>query len=121
MAYQSFEDLQVWQRSVALASEIVKTFYSKPYRGIHDQIQRSAISIPSNIAEGAERGGAKEFSQFLRYSQGSTGELKTQIIIAQKAEIIESDLAEKWLNESYEIAAMNRGLNRSISEDPSEY
>lgn len=47
--------------------------------------------------------------------------MKTQIIIAQKAEIIESDLAEKWLNESYEIAAMNRGLNRSISEDPSEY
>lgn len=116
MAYHRFEDLKVWQRAVDLAAEIIRELYDQPYRSVHDQIQRSALSIPSNIAEGAERGGIKEFLQFLRYAQGSSGELKTQIIVAQKAGILKEANLEKWLSEAYEIGSMNHGLKVSLGK-----
>ncbi len=120
MAYQSFEDLKVWQRSVDLAAEIIGEFYEKPFRSIHDQIQRSALSIPSNIAEGSERGGIKENKQFLRYAQGSSGELKTQLIVAVRAGIFDQKTLNRWLNETYEIAAMTRGLCVSLDKHQPE-
>jgi four helix bundle protein len=85
----SFEDLEVWQRSCDLAVEVCDAFKSCKDYGLRDQITRSAVSVPSNIAEGAERLSRKEFAQFLGYAKGSAGELRTQIIIASRLGYIE--------------------------------
>ncbi len=74
-----FEDLEVWKRSARLSADIYKTLANLKDYGFKDQITRSGLSIPSNIAEGAERESIKEFINFLSYAKGSAGELKTQI------------------------------------------
>ena len=82
---------------------------------LRDQISRSALSIPSNIAEGAERPGKAEFRQFLGYAKGSAGELRTQIMIAEKLNLIDSVNAKRWIEETREISRMLSGLYRSLS------
>ncbi|TSA33060.1 MAG: four helix bundle protein [Verrucomicrobiaceae bacterium] len=114
MAYRSFEDLEVWQRSCRLSVEIFQAFQSCKYQNLTSQIERSSLSVPSNIAEGAERGGAKEFSQFLKIAKGSSGELRTQLYIAKKLKAIPIDQAARMIKESAEISAMLEGLRKSI-------
>src|SRR6478672_7436693 len=75
MAFRSFEDLEVWQRGCRLAVDIFETFSSCRNFTMQDQIQRAALSIPSNVAEGYERDSNKEFVRFLNISKGSCGEL----------------------------------------------
>ena len=81
---------------------------------LRDQITRSALSIPSNIAEGAERPGKAEFRQFLGYAKGSAGELRTQIMIAEKLNLIDQASAKRWIEETREISRMLFGLYRSL-------
>ena len=116
MAYKSFEDLEVWQRACRLAVEIFEDFRSSDFVNLKNQIERSALSIPSNIAEGAERGGAKEFSQFLKIAKGSCGELRTQLYIAAKLKTLESQKSKSHIAESKEISAMLEGLRKSITK-----
>ena len=116
MAYKSFEDLEVWQRACRLAVEIFEEFRSSDFVNLKNQIERSALSIPSNIAEGAERGGAKEFSQFLKIAKGSCGELRTQLYIATKLKTLESHKSKSLIAESKEISAMLEGLRKSITK-----
>lgn len=84
--YNSFEDLPVWKEAKDLAVLLYKMTsrgkLSKDF-GLKDQIQRSSISISSNIAEGFERGTKQEFIQFLYIARGSCGELRSQIFIAK--------------------------------------
>jgi len=116
MAYQSFEDLEVWQRACRLAVEIFEEFRPCDFINLRNQIERSALSIPSNIAEGAERGGSKEFSQFLKIAKGSCGELRTQLYIAAKLKTLESQKSKSLIAESKEISAMLEGLRKSITK-----
>jgi four helix bundle protein len=116
MAYKSFEDLEVWQRACRLAVEIFEEFRSCDFINLKNQIERSALSIPSNIAEGAERGGVKEFSQFLKIAKGSCGELRTQLYIAAKLKSLESQKSKSLIAESKEISAMIEGLRKSITK-----
>ena len=74
-----FEDLEVWKRSARLSADIYKTLANLKDFGFKDQITRSGLSIPSNIAEGSERETNKERDNFSNYAKGSTGELRTQI------------------------------------------
>jgi four helix bundle protein len=80
-----FEDLEVWQLSMALCTEIYALtntdLFAKDF-GLKDQIRRSAISVPSNISEGFERDSKNQFLYFLAISKGSCGELRTQLTIA---------------------------------------
>ena len=78
MAYQSFEDLEVWQRGCRLAVDIFETFSSCRNFTMQNQVERAALSVPSNVAEGYERNSNKEFIRFLNISKGSCGELRTQ-------------------------------------------
>ncbi len=116
MAYKSFEDLEVWQRACRLAVEIFEEFRSCDFINLKNQIERSALSIPSNIAEGAERGGTKEFSQFLKIAKGSCGELRTQLYIAAKLKALDSHKSKSLIAESKEISAMIEGLRKSITK-----
>jgi four helix bundle protein len=78
--------------------------------GFKDQITRSGLSIPSNIAEGFERTSNKESVNFLSYAKGSCGELRTQIYIGINIEYINKDKGREWLQEANEISAMLNGL-----------
>ncbi len=83
----SYKDLIVWQRAVELVVEIYKLtedFPKEEIYGLTAQMRRSAVSIPSNIAEGRFRGTKKDYSQFLRIAYGSGAELETQIEIAKR-------------------------------------
>ena len=87
-----FRDLIIWQDSIKLVKDIydlVRYFPKDEIFGLTSQIKRSAVSIPSNIAEGKGRQTKKEFVNFLHISLGSLYELKTQLIIAKELKIIE--------------------------------
>lgn len=82
----SFRDLVVWQKSMELAKMIYavgKSLPSEERFGLASQMQRCAVSIPSNIAEGNKRGTAKDYIQFLRIAGGSAAELETQLLLAR--------------------------------------
>ncbi|MBK5279402.1 MAG: four helix bundle protein, partial [Bacteroidia bacterium] len=88
----NYKELKVWQKSVDLAVRIYETtkhFLREEVYGLTSQIRRSAISIPSNIAEGAGRNLKKEFNNFLAISNGSSCELETQLIIANKVDFLD--------------------------------
>lgn len=82
-----FEDLDVWRRAARLSAEIYKGLADLRDFGFRDQITRSGLSVPSNIAEGHERGSNKETAQFFSYAKGSAGELRTQIYIGMASAI----------------------------------
>lgn len=94
MAYQSFENLAVWKRSSKLAVQIYKVLPTCHDYSLKDQMQRAAVSIPSNIAEGAERGSYKEYIHFLHIAKGSAAELRTQLWIACEVDLIEQNIYE---------------------------
>ena len=113
----SFEDLEVWKRSARLCADIYKELVGLKDYGFKDQITRSALSIPSNIAEGIERESAKECTNFLAYAKGSCGELRTQIYIGMDIGYISKEMGRDWTNETREISAMLVGLIRSKRGD----
>ncbi|MBU1110607.1 four helix bundle protein [Patescibacteria group bacterium] len=101
----SYKDLIVWQRSIELVTEIYKltaNFPGSELYGLTSQSRRSAVSIPTNIAEGRYRGTKKDFLQFLRIAYSSGAELETLIIIAKKlpaTETLNFDRADSLLEE----------------------
>jgi four helix bundle protein len=114
MAYQSFEDLQVWQRGCAICVDIFKIFETCNNFTLKDQIGRAALSVPCNIAEVSERGSTRDFAHFLNFSKGSCGELRTQIYIARKLSLLGKDDFERFVRETREISKMLEGLRRSM-------
>lgn len=110
----AFEDLDVWKRSAGLSADIYKILSDLKDYGFKDQITRSGLSIPSNIAEGIERRSDKEKVNFLSYAKGSCGELRTQIYIGMKIGYLSKDKGDKWITETKEISAMLMGLMNSI-------
>jgi four helix bundle protein len=110
MAYQSFEDLEVWQRGCRLSVDIFRAFEECRKYSLRDQIERAGLSI----AEGAERGSVKDFAHFLNFSKGSCGELRTQLYIARKLALLGKTDFEKLISETKEISAMLQGLRKSV-------
>jgi len=99
---RSHEDLFVWQKSISFVTQIYKVTEKYPPHelyGLTNQIRRSAVSIPSNIAEGAGRKNTKEFLQFLYISLGSASELHTQLIISQNLSYLKETQLIIELNE----------------------
>ena len=106
---ENFKQLIVWKRSVHLAIEIyslTSNFPSSEIYGLTSQIRRSAVSISSNIAEGASRKSEKEFARFLRISYGSACELETQLIISRELNYLMDEPMTKITNELNEIQKM---------------
>jgi four helix bundle protein len=111
---KTHEDLDVWQRSIDIVVEVYKIteilVKNKKFELVN-QIRRSAISIPSNIAEGAARSGDKEFIKFLYYSLGSLSELETQLIVSQRLNLFNYN---KIMPELNKIKQMLLGLIRFL-------
>ncbi|MCY1238556.1 four helix bundle protein [compost metagenome] len=111
-----FERLEVWQRARALTVDVYRGFAECRDYSFRDQITRSALSIPSNIAEGMERGSEREKCRFLWIAKGSCGELRTQILIGSDIGYISQPIAHQWLDESTRISRMLSGLISRIAE-----
>ncbi len=114
---RSFEDLIVWQKSVDMCQtiyEVSAQFPSDERFGLVSQIRRSAVSIPSNIAEGYGRGTPAEYSRFLRVARGSLYEVETQLIIAARLGFIPADRFKEIRELTKECGRILAGLLRSI-------
>lgn len=110
---RGYEDLLVWQKAVELSIELYQHTNLLPDTekfGLKSQMQRSAVSIPSNIAEGYERS-SKDFARFLDIALGSAGEVHTQMIIASK---VYNLCNEKILENLFEVRRMIQGLHKKI-------
>jgi four helix bundle protein len=103
---KGFEDLEVWKNAMQLVVVIYAEFKENKDYGFKDQIQRAAVSIPSNIAEGYERQTNKEFIQYLYIAKGSSAELQTQLYIAQKLNYILKEKAVELIDKSKKISSM---------------
>jgi len=108
-----FEDLDVWKRAARLSADIYKQLGELRDFTFKEQITRSGLSIPSNIAEGHERESKKEALTFLSYAKASCGELRTQIYIGMEIGYIDKNIGKAWILETREISAMLVGLLRT--------
>ena len=108
------EDLDVWKRSARLSADLYKELALLKDYGFKDQITRSGLSVPSNIAEGMERQSNKEKCRFLDIAKGSMAEMRTQTYIGMDIGYIKKEIGSMWIKESKEISAMLIGLMRSL-------
>ena len=113
MSYQLFEDLVVWKRSARLSSDVYKELRELKDFEFKDQITRSSLSVPSNIAEGYERKSIKELIHFLSIAKGSCGELRTQIYIGIDIGYIKPEIGQLWIEETRQISMMLSGLMKN--------
>ncbi|MBI3344068.1 MAG: four helix bundle protein [Gammaproteobacteria bacterium] len=111
----AFEKLEVWKRSSRLCAEIYKTLDNCKDWVFKDQITRSALSVPSNIAEGYERSSANEYARFLKIAKGSCGELRTQLYIGIEVGLLDKVSTGRFIQEATEIARMLQVLIQKIS------
>ena len=114
----TFEDLEVWKRGCNLTVDIHVAFADSKDFALRNQMERSSLSIPSNIAEGMERDTTPEFIKFLRYSKGSCGELRTQLYLAEKIrQRLGAPLmpgSKEMIQETRELSKMLQGLINSL-------
>jgi four helix bundle protein len=115
---ESFEDLIVWQKWIALAKQIYQLTDSGPLNrdfGLRDQLQRSAISIPANIAEGFERASHKEYLRFLYIAKGSAGELRSLLQVAYEIGYLDEKPYLVLRADAVEISKFLSNLIKSIA------
>jgi four helix bundle protein len=108
----SFRDLIVWQKAKRLAADVYRlclSFPSDRHRGLTEQMLRSAVSIPSNIAEGDERGTNRDSLRFLQIARGSLAELETQLHIAKDIHLISEADSENIEAKITEVARLLGG------------
>ena len=115
MAKNNFKDLEIWQEGKKLAVDIFRIWEeldSRGHFGLRDQMQRAAVSIPSNIAEGSERKSAIEFIRYLYISKSSAAELRTQLYIFKEL-IVAKNIDVDGLVERTDM--ISRKIQRLIS------
>ncbi|MCX6872626.1 MAG: four helix bundle protein [Verrucomicrobia bacterium] len=113
----SYRDLEVWKKSIDLVEQIYlasKGFPADERFGLTSQIRRAAVSVPSNIAEGAARFGTGEYLQSLSVASGSLAESETQLIVANRLDMLALPTMEQLLARSEEVSKMLGDLRRSL-------
>ncbi len=117
MSISNYRDLKVWQVAMETAEEVYRLVGSFPKGekyGLVVQLQRAAVSVPSNIAEGHARDSTKEFLHHISVSLGSLAELETQMMLAQRLSYVEKDKLQAFLVGVDELGKMLRGLQKSL-------
>ena len=115
----SYKDLVVWQKAIDLSFDIyslTKDFPKEEMYGLVSQIRRSAVSIPSNIAEGQARKYHQQFSRFLSIAQGSLAELETQIIISMRLGYVTGDQKDLF-DTMHSIGKMITRLKQNLTQE----
>ena len=113
-----FERLDVWKEGCRLTVDIYSELQKCRDNGLRDQMQRAAVSIPSNIAEGSERQSEKEFIQFLYIAKGSCAELRTQLYIASKIGAIPAASCTALVTRCKSVSRMLQSLISSMNRKP---
>ena len=114
---KTHRDLKVWNNSINLVTkiyQITNAFPKDELFGIISQMRRAAVSIPSNIAEGAARNSTKEFNNFLSFALGSASELETQLLISNKLKYLNVLDYESLMGELTAIQKMIQGLMKNL-------
>lgn len=115
MKIEKFEDLEIWKLSLKVVESIYKLVSKESFKrdfGIKDQLTRAAVSINSNIAEGFEKNNNNEFVRYLKISKGSTGELKSQLLVCKKINYIDET---EYKNIESNIESLRNQLARFIN------
>jgi len=118
MVFRSHRDLEVWKRAMDLAVEVYRQtarFPTDERYGLKGQMRRAAVSVPSNIAEGAARGTRRDFERFLRMALGSLAELETQWLLAQGLALVPQE-EDGILRRIKQIRVMILGLIRNLRQ-----
>lgn len=114
---RNYRELIVWQKAmdlVELIYQATKQFPKEELYGLTSQVRRSAVSIPSNIAEGQARKSTAEFLNFLSIANGSRAEMETQILLAQRLKYVTNETSQPILNLSEEVSRLLNGLMNSL-------
>ena len=114
---KSFKDLDIWKKGMILVKktyDATKTFPVEEMYGLTSQMRRSAVSVPSNIAEGFRRKGPREFRHFLSIVLGSLAELETQVIIARELGYASDDNGKAIQDLSDELSRMTLSLSHKL-------
>lgn len=118
-SFQKFEEIQAWKLARVLANRIYDVTsqpdFSHDY-GLRYQIQRASISILSNIAEGFERSGDKEFVQFLYVAKGSCGEVRSQLYLAHDRYYVSEEDFEELLKKALQLSRLLAGLIKYLRQ-----
>jgi len=112
-------ELKIWNKAIDLTVNVYKataSFPSDERFGLTSQSRRAAVSIPSNIAEGAGRNSMKEFNNFLGIANGSSYELQTQLVIANKLEMLDINLLNPLLEQIDELQKMTYGFQQMLDK-----
>lgn len=115
---QGFRQLTAWQTAYELALQIyklTKTFPKTETYGLASQMQRAAVSVPANVAEGYERNHKKEYIQFLSIAKGSLGEVETYLLLAKDVGYLSAEEYGKVDEKRKQSARLLKGLIRSLA------
>lgn len=113
----SFQDLEVWKRSVDLTEAVYRQSGGWPKEekfGLTQQLRRAAASVAANIAEGAERNGTREFLHFLGIAKGSLAEARTFLVLAGRLNYLDETALRDLQRQSEDISRMLAGLTKSL-------
>ena len=113
------DDLKIWTKAMDIAEKtylLSAEFPSEERFGLTSQIRRSAVSVPSNIAEGAGRSTNGEFRNFLSIASGSSYELLTQLILSHRLHLISEEKARPVISDVIEVQKMNYALIKSLAK-----
>jgi four helix bundle protein len=116
-AVRRFEDLIAWQKSRQLATQVFEATGRGAISGafaLKDQMRRAAISVVSNIAEGYERHGRRDFARCVGIAKGSAGELRAQLHLATDLRLLEPAVARELLERCEEVSRTLAGLRRAL-------
>ncbi|MBI5660376.1 MAG: four helix bundle protein [Nitrosomonadales bacterium] len=118
MPIESYRSLVVWQKAVdfvVLIYRLTGVFPKQELYGIAAQMQRAAVSIPSNIAEGKERQSDRDFARFIAIASGSLAEVETQLLVAQRLDYLNEADWRVATEQADEIGKMLRGLHKTLN------
>jgi four helix bundle protein len=114
-----YRDLEVWQLAMQLAKrvyELTATFPREERYGLSSQMQRAAVSIPSNIAEGNARGTTRDYARFVSMASGSAAELITQLLVCRDLELGDADTLSQAVEQTERVSQMLFRLRRSLEQ-----
>lgn len=116
---KNFKELRIWQKGMDIAVNCFKltaTFPKEEKFGLTSQITKAGVSIPSNIAEGSSRHSEKDYSRFIEISLGSSYELETQLLIAQRVNFGDEDLLKQMLIDTNDEQKMLAGFGNKLNK-----
>lgn len=115
MTIDTFEDVIAWQKARSLYSVLYVKFKNNREYSFKDQLLRAVLSISNNIAEGFDRGTAKELKHFLLIARGSAAEVRSMLLVANDIEIIDNKELNELLSEVMDVSRLLTGFIKSIN------